>query len=125
MGYVIAGILVLLIVAAGVTVFVLRAARTGRGEAAADSGHGEGTPGSDVAIAAPDEGTPLGDTDQHAGEQTRTGETASDPEEAGRKPGAREPSSPGVGGVGEGGAGGEGEGSRPMPDSERLANRDR
>ena len=125
MGYVIAGILVLLIVAAGITVFVLRASRTGRGEAAADSDYGSGTPGSDVAIAAPDEGTPLGDTDQHAGEQTREGATASDPEGADRKPGAGEPSSPGVGGVGQGGVGGEGEGSRPVPDSERLANRER
>jgi hypothetical protein len=125
MGYVIAGILVLLIVAAGVTVFVLRATRTGRGEAAADSAYGEGTPGSDVAIAAPDEGTPLGDTDQHAGEQTPAGETASDPEDPARRSGHDEPSSPGVGGVGEGGVGGEGEGSRPVPDSERLSNRPR
>jgi hypothetical protein len=125
MGYVIAGILVLLIVAAGITVFVLRASQAGRGEAAADTDYGRGTPGSDVAIAAPDEGTPLGDTDQHAGEQTREGTTASDPEGADRKPGAGEPSSPGVGGVGQGGVGGEGEGSRPVTDSERLANRER
>jgi hypothetical protein len=123
MGYVIAAILVLLIVAAGVTVFTLRATRTRRPEAAADRSHG-GTPGSDAAIVAPDENTPLGDTDQHAGEQSREGETVADPE-AGRgiDPGK---SSPGISGPGEGGVGGEGEGSRPVtPDSERLANRPR
>jgi hypothetical protein len=69
MGYVIAAILVLLIVAAGVTFFMLRATRR-EGQAA---------------IVAPDEGTPLGDTDQHAGEQTREGYTAADPEAAERK----------------------------------------
>ena len=53
------------------------------------------------------------------------GATASDPEGADRRPDAGEPSSPGVGGVGQGGVGGEGEGSRPVPDSERLANRER
>jgi hypothetical protein len=109
MGYVIAGILVVLIVAAGIAFFV-RSATARKGQAQ---------------IASPDEGTPLGDTDQHAGEQTRAGETVSDPEDADRRPERREPSSPGVGGVGEGGVGGEGEGSRPVPQSERLANRPR
>jgi hypothetical protein len=109
MGYVIAGILVVVIVAAAIGIWV-RSATARKGQAQ---------------IAAPDEGTPLGDTDQHAGEQTRAGETVSQPEDPGRKPDSREPSSPGVGGVGEGGVGGEGEGSRPVPDSERLANRPR
>jgi hypothetical protein len=109
MGYVIAGIVVVLIVAAAIAVWV-SSATTRKGQAT---------------IAAPDEGTPLGDTDQHAGEQTRAGETVADPEAAERKPGAGEPSSPGVGGPGEGGVGGEAEGSRPVPDSERLANRPR
>ena len=124
MGYVIAGILVVLIVSAGITFFTLRATRARRQEAAADNTHGEGTPGSDAAIVAPDANTPLGDTDQHAGEQTREGETVDDPE-AGR---GMDPAkaSPGISGPGEGGVGGEGEGSRPVtPDSERLANRDR
>ena len=124
MGYVIAGILVVLIVAAGITFFTLRATRARRGEAAADRTYGEGTPGSEAAIAAPDSNTPLGDTDQHAGEQNREGETVADPE-AGRGVDPPE-SSPGVGGPGEGGVGGEGEGSRPVtPESERLANRER
>jgi hypothetical protein len=109
MGYVIAGILVVLIVAAAITFFVRSATtRTGQAE-----------------IAAPDEGTPLGDTDQHAGEQTRAGETASDPEDSSRTSEASKPSTPGVGGVGEGGVGGEAEGSRHVPDSEELANRPR
>jgi hypothetical protein len=107
MGYVIAAILVVLIVAAGVAFFTMRATRR-KGPAA---------------IAAPDS-TPLGDTEEHAGEHSREGETVADPE-AGR---GLDPSetSPGVGGPGEGGVGGEGEGSRPVtPESERLANRER
>jgi hypothetical protein len=108
MGYVIAAILVVLIVAAGIAVWV-RSATTRKGQAT---------------IAAPDEGTPLGDTNQHAGEQSRTGETVSDPESTSR---VEQPPSPGIGGPGEGGAGGEGEGSRPVPptQSERLADRPR
>ena len=124
MGYVIAGILVVLIVAGGVALFTMRATRAKRGEAAADRTHGGGTPGSEAAIAAPDSNTPLGDTDQHAGEQNREGETVDQPEARG----GMDPSetSPGIGGPGEGGVGGEGEGSRPVtPESERLANRDR
>jgi hypothetical protein len=109
MGYVIAGILVVLIVTAGIAFFV-RGATARKGQAQ---------------IATPDEGTPLGDTDQHAGEQTPAGETTSDPEDSRRTPEASKPSSPGVGGVGEGGVGGEAEGSRPVPDSEELANRPR
>jgi hypothetical protein len=108
MGYVIAGILVVLIVAAAIAVFV-RNATTRKGQAT---------------IAAPDEGTPVGDTDQHAGEQSASGETVDDPESSSRE--EKHPS-PGVGGPGEGGAGGEGEGSRPVPqpESERLSNRPR
>jgi hypothetical protein len=107
MGYVIAGFLVVLIVGVAITLAVRRA--TGRrGQAA---------------IAAPDEGTPLGTTDQHAGEQNREGETVDQPEaRRGMDPSE---TSPGIGGAGEGGVGGEGEGSRPVtPESERLANRD-
>ncbi len=105
MGYVIAAILVLLIVAAGVTFFVLRAAR-GRNQAA---------------IVEPDRNTPLGDTDQHAGHQTREGTTVEAPEggEATRTSGSRPP-------AGSGGVGGESEGGRPaVPESERLGNRPR
>jgi hypothetical protein len=96
MGYVIAAILVVLIVAA-VVAFVVRRAT---------------------------DSTPLGDTEEHAGEHNREGQTVAEPE-AGR---GMDPSetSPGVGGAGEGGVGGEAEGSRPVtPESERLANRER
>jgi hypothetical protein len=121
MGYVIAALLVLLIVAAGVTFFVLKAARTQRQSAAADQTHGEGVPGSDAAIVAPDERTPLGDTDQHHGEQTAEGETV-----AGQEGEAREPVRGSVPPAGEGGVGGEGESGRPAgTESERLANRPR
>jgi hypothetical protein len=107
MGYVIAGILVVLIVAAAIAIAV-RSATERRGQAA---------------VAAPDS-TPLGDTEEHAGEQSREGETVADPEASrGMDPSE---TSPGVGGPGEGGVGGEGEGSRPVtPESERLANRER
>ena len=105
MGYVIAAVLVLLIVAAGVTFFVLRSTKTGQ----------------EASIAEPDPNTPLGDTDQHAGEQTPEGETVAGHEEGGAPgtSGSRPP-------VGGGGVGGEAEGGRPVvPDSERLGNRPR
>jgi hypothetical protein len=114
MGYVIAAILVLLIVAAGVTFFVLSATRRNRESAAADASHGEGTPGSETAIVAPDDRTPLGDTDQHAEERAegQGGDTA--PPRGSAPP------------AGEGGVGGEAEGGRPVtPESERLADRGR
>src|SRR5918999_2285302 len=104
MGYVIAAILVLLIVAAGVTSFVPGGTRRERQSAATDPSHGAGTPGSEAAIVAPDERTPLGDTDQHAGEQTEQGRTVSGREGEGRGP-ARGSVPP----AGEGGVGGEGE----------------
>jgi hypothetical protein len=114
MGYVIAAILVLLIVAAGVTFFVLSATRRNRESAAADSSHGEGTPGSEAAIVAPDDRTPLGDTDQHADEPAE-GHGGATPPTRGSTPPA-----------GGGGIGGEAEGGRTVtPESERLADRDR
>jgi len=114
MGYVIAAIIVLLIVAAGVTFFVLSATRRERGSAAADSGHGAGTPGSEAAIVAPDDRSPVGSTDQlsdHPSEG-RGGTT-------GTTRGSVPP-------AGEGGVGGEGESGAPVrPESERLADRER
>jgi hypothetical protein len=121
MGYVIAAILVLLIVAAGVTFFVLKSTRAGRRSAAADRSHGEGVPGSDAAIVAPDERTPLGDTDQHAGEQTSEGRTV-----AGQHGESGEPARGSVPPAGEGGVGGEAEGGGTVgTESERLADRPR
>jgi hypothetical protein len=81
MGYVIAGILVLLLVSGFVTFLVLNSMRKGsaRSDHAGPAGIG------------PDP-TPLGDTSEHAGEQTTGGETAADPErnpgEAGYDPAA-------------------------------------
>jgi hypothetical protein len=116
MGYVIAAILVLLIVAAGVTFFVLNASKRERGSAAADSSHGEGQPGSEAAIVAPDDNTPLGDTDQHADEPT---------EGHGGTTGTTRGSVPPAG-AGAGGVGGVGESGEPIrPESERLADRER
>jgi hypothetical protein len=113
MGYVIAAIILLLIVAAGVTFLMLNATRRQGRAAATDSEHGGGTPGSDAAIMAPDDQTPLGDTDQHSGAQTREGKTVG---------GEGEPARAGA----EGGVGGEGEGAREVtPESERLADRGR
>src|SRR5689334_3844315 len=69
MGYVIAGIIVLLIVAGFVTYLVMNSMNK-RSSLAAD----DGQPG-----IGRDE-TPLGDTTQHAGEHTASGETAQDAE---------------------------------------------
>jgi hypothetical protein len=114
MGYVIAALVVLLIVGAGITFMVLNATRRQRRGSVADSEHGRGTPGSEAAIVAPDENTPLGDTDQHAGEQTEEGRTVRQPES--EDTGERRPAP----------SAGEAEGGRaPAPASERLANRPR
>jgi hypothetical protein len=73
MGYVIAGIVVLLLVAGFVTFMVMNSMRKG-GPAARDAS-GPGIGG---------DPTPLGDTTEHAGTQTGRGTTAEDPE---RNPG--------------------------------------
>lgn len=120
MGYVIAAVLVLLIVAAGVTFFVLNATRRERRSAATDRHHGAGAPGDEAAIVAPDSSTPLGDTDQHAGEQTSEGRTVSGAEEgAGARTAGSRPA------PGDGGLSGEAEGGKPVVESEHLANRER
>ena len=82
MAYVILGIVVLLIVAGFVTFLVMNSMRKGAGRE-----HG-GSPG-----IGPDP-TPLGDTSQHAGEQSSEGQTVGDPESAerGLDPAGEEPS---------------------------------
>jgi hypothetical protein len=82
MGYVIAGILVLLIVAGFVTFLVMNTMRKA-GDASTDDpsarqGERGGTPGIG------EDPTPLGDTTEHAGEQSAGGATESDPEAADR-----------------------------------------
>jgi hypothetical protein len=64
MGYLLAGLLVLLIVGAVVTLVARSARRQGR----------TGRPGSEAGILATDRDSPLGDTSEHSGSQ-RDGET--------------------------------------------------
>jgi hypothetical protein len=104
MGYVIAGLLVLLVVAVGVTLLVMSSRRHGREQprASADASYGGGLPGSDTAIVAAEPDSPLGDTSEHAGQQ-RDGETVSD-QDAERSGGSGRPVSSGyegTGGVGD------------------------
>lgn len=113
MGYVIAGIVVLLIVAVAIAWLVMSA--TSRRQ-------------QPTAIVASDE-TPMGDSAEHAGEQSESGETVSDPESAergmdpsgGDRPegggGPRRPERPEDRQMRDSGA--------PRPRSERLADRPR
>lgn len=76
MEYVIPVVLVLVIVAAAITAFVMNSQRKSSGQrdaVAADAGHGGG-PGIGV------DQTPLGDTAEHAGTQGRDGETVEPPD---------------------------------------------
>ncbi len=76
MEYAIPVILVLIIVAAGITAFVMNSQRktsAGRDDSAADATHGGG-PGTGA------DATPLGDTAEHAGPQSRGGETIGEPD---------------------------------------------
>jgi len=121
MGYVIAGILVLLIVAGFVTFLVRNSMRKGAGRNTADpsarQGDREGPPGIGQ------DPTPLGDTTEHAGEQTEHGTTAEDAErnagEEGYDP-AR-PARPEDRQLRDAGA----QTGAPQPNSERLADRPR
>jgi hypothetical protein len=92
MSYVLAGLLVLLLVAIGVTLLMVSARRHGeqRGRAAADESYGGGLPGSDTAILAAEPDSPLGDTSEHAGRQ-RDGETIADEDATRPRPGAGDP----------------------------------
>jgi hypothetical protein len=109
MGYVIAGILVLLLVAGFVTFFVINATKKSGRAAPSDPG-ADGTP---AGIASPDP-SPLGDTTQHSGDQ-REGQTVTDTESAdGGDAGHRD--RPRVGDPGP---------EAQRPESERLANRPR
>ena len=122
MEYIVAAVLVLLLIAGFVTFMVLNATRKSGSAGPSDPG-AEGNP---AGIVAPDS-SPLGDTAEHAGEQSggetrvREGEPVEGPR--GHKPHG---GSGGVttGGEGEGGAQGEG-GQAPQPESEKLADRPR
>ena len=69
MGYVIAGIIVLLLVAGFITYLVMNATQKRSSTAGGDTAPGIGS-----------DATPLGDTTEHAGDQTERGTTASDAE---------------------------------------------
>jgi hypothetical protein len=110
MGYVIAAIIVLLVVAGFVTFLVMNSMRKGSTVAP-----GGGPPG-----IGRDE-TPLGDTTEHAGRQTPSGKVAEDPErnagESGFDPAAPRPEDRQRRDAGATRA--------PQPKSERLADRPR
>jgi hypothetical protein len=117
MEFVIPVVLVVLAIGGFVTFFVLNATKKSGPAADAD----EGAPG----IGADD--TPLGDTTEHAGEQTESGVTASDPESGARSGRSTDPDAAahvGRRGEGEGEERLEFEGEQPRPASERLADRD-
>ena len=80
MGYVIAGLLVVLIVGAAVAAFWLAARARGREQrgAAGDEVDGSATLGGGASIAAVDKRSPVGDTSEHAGEH-RDGRTVAEP----------------------------------------------
>lgn len=110
MEYLIPIFLVLLLVTGFVTFMVLNA--TKKSKSAEAEGSEDKAP---TNMAATDDSTPLGDTSEHAGEQSGEGHTVSDPEGGGeRSPGEGASARPG-----------EGEGGQavPEPDSEKLANR--
>jgi hypothetical protein len=111
MEYVIPAVLVLLLVGGFVTFLVLNATRKS----------GPAARGDDVPGIGQDE-TPLGDTTEHAGEQTEHGTTRDDPEAGG--PGERDGADVMRPGEGEGRQRLEREDERPQPASERLADRE-
>ena len=110
MGYVIAGVIVMLLVAGFVTFFVLNATKKS-GPAAPSEPSAEGNP---AGIAAPDS-SPLGDTSQHSGGQ-QEGQTVTETEHAGGGEGSGGDAKPRVGDPGP---------EAQQPASERLANRPR
>jgi hypothetical protein len=98
--FVLAGLLVVVIVAIGVTVLIVSSRRHGgdRRRASTDPSYGAGLPGSDTAIVAADPDSPLGDTSEHSGRQ-REGETVGD-QDADRSGGSRRPVESGYAGTG-------------------------
>jgi hypothetical protein len=107
MGYVIAAILVVLIVGAFVTLMVMQSAKRSNVSDAGDPGR-EGSP----SMLGSDPGSPVGDTREHAGEQSGEGETVA-AQDADRHGGSGGP---------QGGYEGSGEAGRdPEPDDPRVA----
>ena len=113
MEYLIPIILVLLLVSGVVTFMVLNATKQSKPSEAGDSED------ADPKTMAASDGSPLGDTTEHSGEQSEEGHTVQDGEGGG---GAGGGSARGIDG-GAGDAGTEEKDTRPQ--SERLANADR
>ena len=113
MEYLIPIIAVLLLVSGVVTFMVLNATKQSKPSEAQD-----GEDNDPKSMAASD-ASPLGDTTEHAGEQSEQGHTVNDPEGGGAGEGGG--SARGI----DGGAGDTGTGKDTRPESERLANADR
>jgi hypothetical protein len=129
MGYVIAAIIVLLLVAGFVTFLVMNSMRKGAGRRSADRSAAQSGQGGPPGIGS--DPTPLGDTSEHAGEQSAAGETVGDPEHRDREVGVdpAQPSRPEDRQLRDAGAEtarGPASGTPDTrPESERLANRPR
>ena len=113
MEYLIPIILVLLLVSGVVTFMVLNATKQSKPSEAQDSED------SDPKSMAASDPSPLGDTTEHAGEQSEEGHTVKDPEAEGPSDGGG--SAEGI----DGGAGTKPREADTRPDSERLANAER
>ena len=113
MEYLIPIILVLLLVSGVVTFMVLNATKKSKPSEAQDSED------NDPKSMAASDASPLGDTTEHAGEQSEQGHTVNDPEGGGAGEGGG--SARGI----DGGAGDPGTREDTRPESERLANAER
>jgi hypothetical protein len=113
MEYLIPIILVLLLVSGVVTFMVLNATKQSKPSEAQNSDD------SDPKTTAASDASPLGDTTEHAGEQSEEGHTVKDPED--KSAGEGGGSARGI----DGGAGDAPSGEDTRPESERLANADR
>jgi hypothetical protein len=111
MEYLIPIMLVLLLISGVVTFMVLNATKQSKPSEADDSDD------SDPKTMAASDDSPLGDTTEHAGEQSEEGETVEGPEGEGEGKGGG--SASGI----DGGAGSAGSETDTRPESERLANR--
>jgi hypothetical protein len=115
MEYLIPIMLVLLLVSGVVIFMVLNATKRSKPSEAQDSED------SDPKTMAASDPSPLGDTTEHAGEQSDEGHTVRDPEGDAEGEGEGGGSARGI----DGGAGGAGTGTDARPESERLANAER
>jgi len=114
MEYLIPIMLVLLLVSGVVTFMVLNATKQSKPSEADNSDD------SDPKTMAASDDSPLGDTTEHAGDQSQEGETVEGPEGEGEREGGGGSAS----GI-DGGAGNAASGADTRPESERLANADR